>query len=93
MRHEVRLWKSAASPSANNMSADKWLLAHYHAESAAPAFSQTHANNREFRREITQEIVRRWMEAQRGGNEIDEWRCLLQFNSRKIAVASDVSAL
>src|SRR5713226_3137159 len=69
------------------------LLAHDHAQPAAPAFRKPHAHDLKFRREAIQEMVRCRMESQRRRDEINKWRSLLQGDSWEIAIASDLSAL
>src|ERR1700674_1461252 len=71
----------------------KFLLAHHDAESVAPAFREAHANDLQFRQQIFQELVGGGMKSQRGRNQVNEWRNLLQFDAGEIAVTSDFSAM
>jgi hypothetical protein len=68
------------------------LWAHDHAQAPAPAFSKPHAHDLRFRRETIPELVRCWTKSQRGRNQINQRRSLLQGHPRQIAIASDLSA-
>ena len=68
-------------------------MPHDDAQAPAPAFRQADPCAFQFDREKTQKSVRGRMEAKRRSNEIDEWRSGLQFDSRKISVASKIPLL
>src|SRR6266850_6335561 len=71
--------KSAGWP--RRMPRSKSLLTHHDAESAPPAFREAHANDFQLGREILQEFAGRGMKSQRGRNQVDERRNLLQFDA------------
>ena len=69
------------------------LLTHDNAYAAPPTFGKSDANNLQFWRQIPQQLVGRGMKAQCRGDQINQRRRRLEWNSRKISVARKIIEL
>src|SRR6266478_3184784 len=66
-----------------------YLLAKHYTQTAAPAFGEADADDFHIAREIALEDVRGGMKAQGRGDEIDERRGGVEFESGEIAIAGE----
>jgi len=66
-----------------------WLLAHNHAQAAAPGFRQADPQHFELRREITQQRIGGGMKPQCRRDQIEQWWRRLKLDSREISVTCE----
>ena len=74
----------------NQYSSQNLLTKHY-AEAAAPAFGEADADDFDVARKVALKDIGGGMKAEGGRDQIDERRRRMQFESREIAVAREVS--